>query len=268
MPDSCDVEADADGPMLVLVILAVGFGAAAYRLRSSASVVALGCGVVSATCVVIVLVQAFGIGIGSESQGVADPSSSNTTGSPTSSPWTPAPLTAPTLAYNFDPASAPKALPPNRHEERATARDWYIRVVNASALARAAAEISGDFLKNGDTANASLLLKKAEGEADVAIRAATDNAPDGWDDVQHDFMSATDDLKDAIHGFRKYLDDVAPSTMADATEQLGSSAEAWASGVHKARLRYESMGGSWSDLPDGQQLEEVAATLLRSAENK
>jgi len=64
---------------------------------------------------------------------------------------------------------------------------------------------------------------------------------------------------------RDGLDDGMPSTFSDAKESLESAVNHYADSVREARVKYESMGAKWSDLPDGQDEEKNMAALLRAA---
>jgi hypothetical protein len=157
--------------------------------------------------------------------------------------------------------------PVDSHARRATAQEWYLRVVNQVSLTRACVTIAGDFIEKGDSVNASAILKRAIDTAAKAASAANDNTPEGWSDVQGSFFSATNDLKDAVSSLRSYLDNQEPSSAADSKDKVESSAESFRRGVQQARSHYVAMGGKSDDLSNGSDMTESTIKLLRSMEN-
>ncbi len=165
-----------------------------------------------------------------------------------------------------DSTVAPQA-PPDRHSKRAAARDWYLRIINPSATTRAAIIIASDEINNGDTVDASAILKKASEQASQSLLATEEDAPAGWDDVKSSFQAASAELKLSVDNFHDFLDNQVPSKGADAKEHLENYANDFMQAVHQARVHYIAMGGKGSDLSDGVDLMNTEVEVFRSMES-
>jgi hypothetical protein len=164
-------------------------------------------------------------------------------------------------------ADAATTQPSDRHNERATDREWYLKIVDNIAVARAIVQFAGDAVQQGDMGTGSAIMERAEQSADAAVSASMETAPSGWDDVSTDLWSASKDLKAAIASLRSYMDEQRPSEAADVQDKIASSTASLQSGVTKARSHYVDLGGKSDDLPDGEEMMNATLAMLRTLQS-
>jgi hypothetical protein len=155
-----------------------------------------------------------------------------------------------TASSSSDTATDAPTAKPDMHAARATIHDWWEKAIYELAFSDESLTLAREAVAQDDLPGASSLISQGRQYAKQAVRTAGNDRPDGWDDVSQELGEAASEFDDGLGHLSDYIDSQKPSDGAAALQSSDDAKERLDQATHDGRVRYESMGGKWSDLDD------------------